>query len=123
MRGAVGSMDQNNKLVLAVIHEEDYEGVVTALNQHGFFVTKLASSGGFLRKKNTTILIGVEANRYIELMDILKGRAGKRKKTVYTTAAMIPGAHMESGVSTVPVQTESSGVTVFTLSLDSLDKF
>ena len=87
-------MDQNNKLVLAVIHEEDYEGVVTALNQHGFFVTKLASSGGFLRKK-----------------------------TVYTTAAMIPGAHMESGVSTVPVQTESSGVTVFTLSLDSLDKF
>lgn len=116
-------MEQNNKLVLAVIHEEDYEGVVSALNQHGFFVTRLASSGGFLRKKNTTILIGVEANRYVELMDLLKGRAGKRTKTVFATPTIIPGAQMEAGVSTVPIQTESSGVTVFTLSLDSLDKF
>ena len=90
-------MEQSSKLVLAVIHEEDYEGVVTALNQHGFFVTKLASSGGFLRKKNTTILIGVDSQRYVELMDILKGRAGKRTKTVYTTPAIIPGAHMETG--------------------------
>ena len=116
-------MEQNSKLVLAVIHEEDYEGVVTALNQHGFFVTKLSSSGGFLRKKNTTILVGVDAHRYVELMDILKGRAGKRNKTVYASPAMVPGIHMEGGVGAVPIQTQSNGITVFTLSLDSLDKF
>lgn len=116
-------MEQKNKLVLAVIHEEDYEGVVTSLNQHGFFVTRLSSSGGFLRKKNTTILVGVEAHRYVELIDLLKGRAGKRKKTVYTSPAVIPGAHMETSVSSVPIQVETSGITVFTLSLDSLDKF
>ena len=116
-------MEQNNKLVLAVIHEEDYDGVVSALNQHGFFVTKLSSSGGFLRKKNITILVGVEAARYVELMDLLKGRAGRRVKTVYTTPTVLHGSHMETGMSAVPVQVETSGVTVFTLSLDSLDKF
>lgn len=116
-------MEQNNKLVLAVLHEEDYDGVVSALNQHGFFVTKLSSSGGFLRKKNITILIGVESNRYVELLDILKGRAGKRNKMVYTTPAVLPGGHMETGVSAVPVQVETSGVTVFTLSLEGLNKF
>ena len=49
-------MEKNSKLVLAIIQEEDYESVVSGLNQHGFFVTKLSSSGGFLRKKNITIL-------------------------------------------------------------------
>ena len=116
-------MEQNNKLVLAVLHEEDYEGVVSALNQHGFFVTKLSSSGGFLRRKNITILVGTDSARYVELMDLIKGRAGKRRKTVYTTPSVLPGGHMETGVSAVPIEVETSGVTVFTLSLDSLDKF
>lgn len=116
-------MEQNKKLVLAVLQDDDYESTVSALNQHGFFVTRLSSSGGFLKKKNITILVGVEANRYIELMDLLKGRAGKRQKTVYTTTAVLPGGTVETGVSSYPIQVESGGVTVFTMSLDSLDKF
>lgn len=117
-------MEQHNKLVLAVLQEDDYEQTVSALSQHGFFVTKLSSSGGFLKKKNITILIGVDSLRYVELIDLLKGRAGKRSKIVYTTPAIIPGAHPETGVSAaVPIQVEIGGVTVFTMSLDGLDKF
>ena len=117
-------MEQNNKLVLAVLQEGDYERTVSALNHHGFFVTKLSSSGGFLRKKNVTILIGVDAPRYVELMDILKGRAGRRVKTVYTTPTIVPGSSHEGGVAaSVPIQVEAGGVTVFTMSLDGLDKF
>ena len=74
--------------------------------------------------KNVTILVGVDSHRYVELMDILKGRAGRRNKTVYTTPAILPGAHPESGIaSAVPIQVETGGVTVFTMSLDGLDKF
>lgn len=117
-------MDQNNKLVLAVLQEDDYERTVAALNQHGFFVTKLSSSGGFLKKKNITILVGVDSHRYVELIDLLKGRAGRRSKTVYTTPAILPGSHPETGVaSAVPIQVETGGVTIFTMSLDGLDKF
>lgn len=117
-------MEQQSKLVLAILQEDDYDSTVSALNQHGFFVTKLSSSGGFLKKKNITILIGVEANRYVELIDLLKGRAGKREKIVYTTPAILPGGHPETGVSAVvPIQVETGGVTVFTMSLDGLEKF
>lgn len=117
-------MEQNSKLVFAVLQEDDYERTVSALNQHGFFVTKLSSSGGFLKKKNITILVGVDSQRYVELIDLLKGRAGKRSKTVYTTPAILPGSHPESSVAAaVPIQVETGGVTVFTMSLDGLDKF
>lgn len=117
-------MEQHSKLVLAVLQEDDYERTVATLNQHGFFVTKLSSSGGFLKKKNITILVGVDSSRYVELIDLLKGRAGRRVKTVYTTPTILPGAHHETGVSvSVPIQVETGGVTVFTMSLDGLDKF
>lgn len=117
-------MEQQSKLVLAILQEDDYESTVSALNQHGFFATKLSSSGGFLKRKNITILVGVEASRYVELIDLLKGRAGKRDKIVYTTPTILPGGHPETGVSAVvPIQVETGGVTVFTMSLDGLEKF
>lgn len=117
-------MEQHSKLVLAVLQEDDYEQTVSALSEHGFFATKLSSSGGFLKKKNITILIGVDSHRYVELIDLLKGRAGKRSKIMYTTPTILPGVHPETGVSaSVPIQVETGGVTVFTLSLDGLDKF
>ena len=41
------------KLVLAIIHDEDAQKLTTALNRSNFQVTKLASTGGFLRVGNT----------------------------------------------------------------------
>lgn len=114
--------EQNNKLVLAIMQEEDYDETVSALNQHGFFVTRLSSSGGFLKKRNVTVLIGVEAARYVELMDLLRGRAGKRKKTLYCTPTMLPGGGAESVHATIPVQIEAGGATVFTMALEGLEK-
>lgn len=115
---------QNNKLVLAVLQEDDYESTVAALNEHGYFVTKLSSSGGFLKKKNITILVGVDAPRYVELLDLLKGRAGKRLKTVFSAPSLFPGSSPEAAMSSsVPVQVETGGVTIFTMSLEGLEKF
>lgn len=56
------------KLVLAIIHDEDAARLTTALNKEGFQVTKLASTGGFLRVGNTTMLIGVEEDRLDEAL-------------------------------------------------------
>ena len=41
------------KLVLAIVHDDDAAKLVRLLNQEGFMVTKLVSSGGFLRVGNT----------------------------------------------------------------------
>jgi len=45
------------KLILAIVSDEDGQKVMDELSEHGFGVTKLCSSGGFLKSGNTTLLI------------------------------------------------------------------
>jgi len=48
------------KLLLFVTEDAVADAAVDALVEQGFRVTRLASSGGFLRRGNTTIVAGVE---------------------------------------------------------------
>ena len=50
------------KLVMAVVQDSDAGRLVEKLSQKKFGITKLASTGGFL-KGNTTLMIGVEEAR------------------------------------------------------------
>ena len=51
------------KMIIAIIGSEDADDLVYELNQHSFFVTKLSTMGGFLKKKSTTLMLGVEDER------------------------------------------------------------
>lgn len=71
--GRTISMNMNyKKLVIAVLQGDDYPDVVKDLNDHGYYVTLLNSSGGFLKKKSKTIMIGVEDEKLDEVKKILK---------------------------------------------------
>ena len=48
------------KLLVFVTEYSVADSTVDALVEQGFRVTRLASTGGFLRKGNTTLLVGVE---------------------------------------------------------------
>ncbi|MCE2853501.1 MAG: cyclic-di-AMP receptor [Roseiflexaceae bacterium] len=48
------------KLLVFVTEDAVADAAVDALVEQGFRVTRLASSGGFLRRGNTTLLVGVE---------------------------------------------------------------
>ncbi|RLT22990.1 MAG: hypothetical protein DWI30_04615 [Chloroflexi bacterium] len=48
------------KLLVFVTEDAVADAAVDALVEQGFRVTRLASSGGFLRRGNTTLLAGVE---------------------------------------------------------------
>ena len=82
----------HNKLILAVVQEDDYDTTVSELNQNGFFVTMLSSTGGFWKKKNITIMLGVEEARLEDALSILKQCAGKRKQTIYSNVTMPTGS-------------------------------
>ena len=45
---------------MAVVHGDDADVLVEALLRKEFRATKLASSGGFLRRSNATVMLGVE---------------------------------------------------------------
>lgn len=54
------------KLILAIIEDELAFEVAKALSEKSIRSTKLSSSGGFLKKGNTTLLIGIESHRVDE---------------------------------------------------------
>ena len=59
------------KLIFAVIRDEDAGKAVKKLNENRFSVTKLMSTGGFLRSGNTTLMIGIDDENVEAVMDIL----------------------------------------------------
>ncbi len=61
------------KLLIAIVQTADSADVANALLEKGFRVTKLASTGGFLRRGSTTMLIGVEDEQVDEVIEIIKG--------------------------------------------------
>ena len=48
------------KLIIAVVSNDDSHSLSNALTKENFSVTKLATTGGFLKIGNTTLLIGTE---------------------------------------------------------------
>lgn len=76
------------KLIFAIVHDEDGRKVMDELNRNGFSVTKLCSSGGFLRAGNTTLLVGVEKGKVPEVIDIIRRKSKCRKHMVGSSSAL-----------------------------------
>ena len=113
--------ESKNKLILAVLQGEDYDDTVYELNRNGFFATLLSSTGGFLKKRSVTLMIGVSADKADQVLAILKKRAGKRTETIYQSMAPLNGH--SAALPAVPVEREASGAAIFILDLESLQKF
>ena len=60
------------KLIVAVLRKEDEVDTIAELNKKGFFVTELATTGGFPKEKNTTLLIGTDDHKLDAVLAILK---------------------------------------------------
>ena len=71
------------KLIYAIVHAEDGNAVTEELTKHRFSVTKLATTGGFLRRGNTTLLIGTEDQFVNQVIEIIKQECGQRKQITY----------------------------------------
>jgi uncharacterized protein YaaQ len=53
-------MNSDQRLIIAVLRNADGEDVLQALLDAGFRVTRIASTGGFMRRGSATLLVGVE---------------------------------------------------------------
>jgi uncharacterized protein YaaQ len=68
------------KLILAVIRDIDSESVIRTLIKAGYRVTRLASTGGFLRRGNTTMMIGVNEGEEQKVIDLMREAVGPPEK-------------------------------------------
>ena len=82
------------KLVLAIVQDDDALDLIEELNDKGFRVTKLATTGGFLKSGNTTLMIGVEIDKVDIVINIIEEVCKRRKQVVSTQ----PGLSGESGM-------------------------
>jgi uncharacterized protein YaaQ len=68
-------MDGMNKLIIAVVQNEDADGVVDALLDQDLRATRLASTGGFLRRGNTTLLVGADEDQVDLVLELIRRNA------------------------------------------------
>lgn len=109
----------NMKLVFAIVHDEDGPKVMEELNRNGFSVTKLCSSGGFLRAGNTTLLVGVTEEKLDTVIGIIKQKSKSRKQAINST--MTPN-NLGGMFMPYPVEVIVGGATVFVLNVDRFEK-
>lgn len=51
------------RLMIVIVRDGDADNVSQALVNDGYRVTRMASTGGFLRRGNTTLMVGVEESK------------------------------------------------------------
>ncbi len=105
------------KLVIAIVQDEDAGRVVSTLMDKGFGVTKLATTGGFLRAGNTTLISGVEDERLDEALAIIEKLCKSREQI--TASATPMGTSAAGGVYVpYPIRVTVGGATIFVLEVD-----
>lgn len=107
------------KLIIAIVQDEDSSRLVGQLMNDGFGVTKLATTGGFLRAGNTTLLVGVDDDRFDAAMAIIEKVCKSRKQIAPSPASMVgvPGSYTP-----YPIEVVVGGATIFVLTVDQFVK-
>jgi len=87
------------KLIIAILRDTDNDPVSRSLTSAGFRVTCIASTGGFWRRGQSTLLIGVDDDQMDDALGLIK-------KTV-----------------TKPTESDKSQTTIFVLKVDQFSQF
>ena len=107
------------KLLIAIVQDEDAGRLVSELMDAGFSVTKLATTGGFLRAGNTTLLIGTDDDKVKQVTGLVEKVCKARKQM---TTAPAPMGGIAGGYNPYPLEVTVGGATVFVLSVDQFVK-
>ncbi len=105
-----------NRLITTVVQTQDFENAVEALMTAGFSVTHISSVGGFLGRRNITLLVGLNENAIEEAVGIL--RHSCRRRVEYVTTPL------EGGPFNMPLSTPITigGATIFTLLVEHFEE-
>ncbi|MDB5082365.1 MAG: hypothetical protein JWP00_4289 [Chloroflexi bacterium] len=70
------------KLVVAIVQNEDADDLIDGLTAAHYGATRLASTGGFLRQGNTTIIVGVPDEAVQNVLTIVAQHSQSRRHPV-----------------------------------------
>ncbi|KJS18792.1 MAG: hypothetical protein VR72_21530 [Clostridiaceae bacterium BRH_c20a] len=107
------------KLVIAVVQDSNAPSLLENLVEHGFRATKLASTGGFLKRGNTTIFAGVENEKVPEIIKVIKEKCCITQQVL--TPAISPGGPIEAYLPPL-IDIPVSGANVFVIDVEQYIK-
>ena len=106
------------KLILAIVNNDDSAVVSATLTKENYSVTKLSTTGGFLKTGNVTLLIGTQDEKVDEIIEIMRDCCSKRSQVVNATT----GSYADQFFTTLPVEVTVGGATVFVVDIDKFIK-
>lgn len=102
------------KLIIAIVQDQDAISLIGDLTEENYRVTKLASTGGFLKSGNTTLLIGVEEDEVDEVISIVDRNCKTREITTSLLNTTMPG---ETYIP-YPLEVKVGGATLFIIDVE-----
>jgi uncharacterized protein YaaQ len=108
------------KLIIAIVQNEDSYALSDALMEAEFYVTKLSTTGGFLKKNNVTLLIGTEEENVDSVLEIINNMCKNREQII---SAPVQLGSVEDLFTSYPLKIKIGGATVFVIDVDRFEKF
>jgi uncharacterized protein YaaQ len=108
------------KLIAAIVQDVDSKAVLDALMAEGYRATKISTTGGFLVRGNSTILIGVQDDQVDAVFAILKQQCHARREFVSPVVPLGEAAAVRHWVQ--PLEVEVGGATVFVLHVERFEQ-
>jgi uncharacterized protein YaaQ len=65
------------KLIIAILQDSDADNVTQALTADNFRITRIASTGGWLRRGVVTLLVGLEDDRVDAAIQVMRANTVK----------------------------------------------
>ncbi len=103
------------RLMAVVIQDADVENAISAMNKVGFTVSRMQSTGGFLRRRNVTLLIGLPENREESAVKVLRSSCRQRVE-------FVPSIWRDMPVLS-PTQVTVGGATIFVFEVEFYEEF
>jgi uncharacterized protein YaaQ len=97
------------KLVYAIVNRDDSKAVLSHLTKSGYYVTKLASTGGFLGSGNTTFMICDEDEKIPNIVDIIRKYSKKRIEYLPPNDTIMQGV---TAPASAPLEVTIGGATI-----------
>lgn len=105
-----------NRLITAVVQEQDIDNAINSLGKLGFYITRLPSSGGFLGRRNATLLIGLMKGQEEEVSHALYQSC--RSRVEYVTLPL-EGSPMPLPT---PTPVTVGGATIFAFDIERYEE-
>lgn len=109
------------KLMYIIVRQDNETDVVDTLIKNNFRITKLATSGGFLKRGNTTLFTCCQDDEVNKAINLIKDECGKRKKIEIDMPINLPSTAIN--YTTVPTTVEVGGATIIVTDVYKFEKF